>query len=53
MSDLSKYYASECAGSFGVFTRAGFQVGGWWPSLAIAQQVADLLNSELRKEHSS
>jgi len=46
---MGNYYASECGGGFGVFTRAGFQVGGWWPSLEVAQQVAKLLNEETSK----
>lgn len=41
---MSPYYASECYGKFGVFTRAGHQFGDWWPSLALAKQAADLLN---------
>jgi hypothetical protein len=49
MDSAMKYYASKCGGGFGVFNRAGFQVGGWWPSLAIAEQVASLLNKEVNK----
>lgn len=41
------YYASECYGKFGVFNKAGYQRGGWWPTLEIANQVANLLNEEM------
>jgi hypothetical protein len=44
---MNPYYASECYGKYGVFTRAGHQVGDWWPSLLLARQAAALLNKEI------
>jgi hypothetical protein len=40
-----EYYASECYGNFGVFSRVEGQVGGWWPTIALAKQAAELLNT--------
>ncbi len=44
MEERKPFYASECYGNFGVFTREGYQFGDWWPSLQLAQQAADLCN---------
>jgi len=39
-----QYYASECYGRFGVFHRCGTQIGGWWPTMELAEQAAQLGN---------
>ena len=49
----SPYYASECYRNFGVFTYAGMQFGPWWPTLALAQQAADLLNKAAEHERNA
>jgi hypothetical protein len=40
-----QYYASECYGNFGVFHTRGTQVGGWWPTMELAEQAAHLANT--------
>jgi hypothetical protein len=40
-----RYYASECYGKFGVFQASGSQVGGWWPTMELAEQAALLGNA--------
>lgn len=43
MADQIKpFYASEIYGQYAVFTRAGYQIGGTWPSMKLAEQAADL-----------
>lgn len=42
----NKYYASVCYSKYGVFTHKGLQVGDWWPTFALAQQAATLLNEQ-------
>jgi hypothetical protein len=44
LHELPPFYASECYGNYGVFTRAGYQIGGFWPSLELAEQAAQLAN---------
>jgi hypothetical protein len=44
------YYASECYGRFGVFQASGSQVGGWWPTMELAEQAAQLGNALTGKE---
>jgi hypothetical protein len=46
---LPTYYASECYGNFGVFHRCGTQIGGWWPTMKLAEQAAELLNQTAQK----
>jgi hypothetical protein len=45
-----RYYASECYGRFGVFQASGSQVGGWWPTMELAEQAALLGNTLTGKE---
>jgi hypothetical protein len=45
-----RYYASECYGKFGVFQASGSQVGGWWPTMELAEQAALLVTSLTSKE---
>jgi hypothetical protein len=46
---MPPYYASECYGNFGVFHRCGTQTGGWWPTMKLAEQAAELLNQTAQK----
>ena len=47
---MPTYYASECYGRFGVFHRCGTQVGGWWPTMELAEQAAQLVTCLTNKE---